>query len=849
MGVIERPIEEEVFPDTLGDVSTLRRKWFAALHPGEPLPAYEEVVLGSMGRLANHMVLLQGSGETLTILRTGRALRQWLGQDAWDTRVSQLAPEYGAVLSEAAANALTSSRPYATSTYHVTNGIVCTFDIYAMPVACRWGPPLISAYVSKRGEGYSLVDTIFRATDDGFLALAACRDANNATVDFRIVDLNQGASFLLQCSTQALRWCKLSEGKHDLASPVVLQRLSAVIESGAPDRFEVVSSNGTYIRISVAPIGDLLSATLTDVTDLKRREQSFRLLFENNPMPMWVFDEETFEFLNINDAAITHYGYSREQFLCMKIGDIWPNDARDGYLKALQDVQDNYQSRRSWRHIRADGSDIEVLTFGRAVDFGGRGAFLVSIIDVTERRKAEARISYMAHHDALTDLPNRVMLQQRLQQTLEQCARLDRKAAVLCIDLDMFKNVNDSFGHPVGDRLLQQVAQRLKASLGIGDLAARFGGDEFALVLDPVMGPAEAGDRASRLIETLSVPYDIEGREVTIGASLGIAIAPLDGDTSDTLLRNADMALYRAKADGGGAHRFFEMEMDRQAQARRALEVDLRLAMASGELELHYQPLVNLAADRITSFEALLRWPHAERGMVSPEEFIPVAEDIGLIVPIGEWVLRTACADAATWPSDVKVAVNLSPAQFKSRNLVPAVMSALAHSGLSADRLEIEITESVLLAETDTNLQTLHQLRGLGVRISMDDFGTGYSSLSYLRSFPFDKIKIDRSFIRDLPGRADCIAIVRAISGMAQSLSIATTAEGVETREQLDQLRMEGCTEVQGFLFSPARPASSLGELLTRFGGNAGAPALSPHVESCPETVLETTPVARYARR
>lgn len=846
MGAIGKTVEEEIFPDTLGDVSTLRRKWFAALRPGEQLPAYEEVVLGSMGRLANHMVLLQGSGETLTILRTGRALRQWLGQDAWDTRVSQLAPEYAGILSEIAANALASGRPYSTSTYHVVNGIVRTFDIYAMPIACRWGAPLVSAYVNRRGEGYSLVDSIFRATEDGFLALAACRDANHATVDFQIVDLNQGASHLLRCSTQALCWRKLSEGSHDLASPDVLKRFSAVIESGAPDRFEVVASNGTHIRISVAPIGDLLSATLTDVTDLKRREQSFRLLFENNPMPMWVFDEETFEFLNINDAAIAHYGYSREQFLSMKIGDIWPNDERDGYFKALQDVQ-SYQSRRSWRHIRADGSDIEVLTFGRSVGFGERSACLVSIIDVTERRKAEAKISYMAHHDALTDLPNRVMLQQRLQQTLDQCARLDRKAAVLCVDLDMFKNVNDSFGHPVGDRLLQQVAQRLRASLGINDLAARFGGDEFALVLDPVTGPAEAGDRAARLISALSVPYDIDGRELTIGASVGIAIAPLDGDTSEALLRNADMALYRAKADGGGAHRFFEMEMDRQAQARRALEADLRRAMICGEFELHYQPLVNLAAGRITSFEALLRWHHPERGMVSPEEFIPVAEDIGLIVPIGEWVLRTACSDAATWPADIKVAVNLSPAQFKSRNLVPAVMTALGHSGLSADRLEIEITESVLLAETDANLQTLHQLRGLGVRISMDDFGTGYSSLSYLRSFPFDKIKIDRSFIRDLPDRADCVAIVRAISGMAQSLSIATTAEGVETTEQLDRLRMEGCTEVQGFLFSPARPAALLGELLTRFGPNAATLAPSPHVASTPETGPGTVSVTSCA--
>jgi diguanylate cyclase (GGDEF)-like protein/PAS domain S-box-containing protein len=825
VSAVRKTIEEEDLHETLSEVSTLRRKWFAALRPGVELPAYEEVVLGSMGRLADHMALLQGSDDSLTIMRTGRALRQWLGQDAWDTRVEDLAPEYASILSEAAANALTSARPYSTSAYSVTNGIVRTFDIYAMPMACRWGPPLISIYVHERGVGYSLVDTIFRATDDGFLALAACRNAAGIAVDFQIVDLNQGASHLLRRPTEALRWHRLSEGDHDLSTPDVLLRLNAVIGSGAPDQFEIASSYGTHIKISVAAIGDLLSATLTDVTDLKRREQSFRLLFEGNPMPMWVFDEETFEFLNVNDAAIEHYGYNRAQFLLMKLGDIWPHDERDIHFKALKELQDSYQSRRSWRHVRADGSEIEVLTYGRRVRFGERSAFLVSIVDVTERRKAEAKISYMAHHDALTDLPNRVLLQQRIQHTVEQCARLDRQAAVLCIDLDMFKNVNDSFGHPVGDRLLQQVAKRLTNALGPGDLAARFGGDEFALVLDPISGPTEAGDRAAKLISHLSEPYTIDGLELTVGASVGIAVAPLDGDTAEILLRNADMALYRAKADGGGAHHFFEMEMNRQAQVRRTLEADLRRALVSGELELHYQPLVNLAADRITSFEALLRWHHPERGMVSPAEFIPVAEDIGLIVPIGEWVLRTACAAAAQWPSDIKVAVNLSPVQFKSKHLVPAVVAALAHSRLPADRLELEITESVLLAETEANLLTLHQLRALGVRISMDDFGTGYSSLSYLRSFPFDKIKIDRSFIRDLPDSADCIAIVRAISGLAQSLSIATTAEGVETREQLDQLRAEGYNEVQGFLFSPARPAASVAGLLARFGKNAAQAA------------------------
>ena len=310
-----------------------------------------------------------------------------------------------------------------------------------------------------------------------------------------------------------------------------------------------------------------------------------------------------------------------------------------------------------------------------------------------------------------------------------------------------------------------------------------------------------------------------------IGASIGIALSPGDGETTEELMRNADMALYRAKSDGGGVHRFFEREMDRQAQKRRDMELDLRRAFANREFELHYQPLVDIAADRISGFESLLRWRHPEKGMISPADFIPVAEDIGLIVSLGEWVLREACAEAVKWPAEIKIAVNLSPVQFRSRNLVQVVVSALANSGLSPKRLELEITESLFLAETEANLAILQQLRELGISISMDDFGTGYSSLSYLRSFPFDKIKIDRSFVKDLAERPDCVAIVRAISGLGRSLNITTTAEGVETEGQLAWLRAEGCDEVQGFLFSAAKPAAEIETLLSRFGARASRAA------------------------
>ena len=422
----------------------------------------------------------------------------------------------------------------------------------------------------------------------------------------------------------------------------------------------------------------------------------------------------------------------------------------------------------------------------------------------------------MAHHDALTNLPNRVLFHDRLTNTLARKRNPGQAIAVMCVDLDLFKNVNDSFGHPIGDRLLQLVSQRFTQCLRGTDLVARVGGDEFAVILDPVANPAEAGQFASQVIDALSAPYDIDGIEIVIGASIGIAMSPGDGTCADELIRNADMALYRAKAEQRGTHRFFEQDMDRQVLRRRALESDLRRAFASGEFELHFQPLIDIARDRVTAFEALLRWRHPLKGMISPAEFIPVAEDIGLIVPLGEWALRTACAEAAKWPDDIRIAVNLSPVQFRSRGLVQAVIAALAHSGLAPQRLELEITESVLLAETESNLATLHQLRGLGVRISMDDFGTGYSSLSYLRAFPFDKIKIDRSFVREIADRPDCVAIVRAISGLGRSLGITTTAEGVETAEQYERLRIEGCTEVQGFLFSAARPAAEVNELLAR---------------------------------
>ncbi len=446
------------------------------------------------------------------------------------------------------------------------------------------------------------------------------------------------------------------------------------------------------------------------------------------------------------------------------------------------------------------------------------GGWVATHEDITERQRAEAQIAHMAHHDALTRLPNRLTFHERLDEALA-LRRRDEWVAVLCLDLDHFKDVNDTLGHPVGDALLKVVADRLRAAVPETALVARLSGDEFAVVDAGVASPEAAGEVAQRLVEIVGEPYDIDGHHLVIATSIGIALSPSDGIDADSLLKNADMALYRAKADGRATHRYFEPEMDARLQARRALELDLRKAIIAGEFRLYYQPLIDLESDEVSGFEALIRWAHPERGIVSPIEFIPLAEETGLIVPIGDWVLRQACAEASTWPAGIKVAVNLSPAQFKNRNLLTAVVGALAASGLNASRLELEITESVLLENNQTTLATLHQLRGLGVRISMDDFGTGYSSLSYLRSFPFDKIKIDQSFTRDLADKQDSAAIVRAVAGLGHSLGIATTAEGVETARQLELLRSEGCTEVQGYYFSQPRPAEEVPAMLQRFRG------------------------------
>ncbi|WP_280952018.1 EAL domain-containing protein [Methylobacterium sp. V23] len=434
----------------------------------------------------------------------------------------------------------------------------------------------------------------------------------------------------------------------------------------------------------------------------------------------------------------------------------------------------------------------------------------ITFEDVTARRAAEVQADQMARHDPLTGLPNRLLLRERLKEAVGRLQRSGEACAILLIDLDRFKPVNDTLGHPMGDALLQKVADRLRSTVRPNDTVARIGGDEFVILQTGVREASDTQALARRIVDLVGRTYMVDGHLLTIGASVGVALAPNDGLDTDKLLKNADLALYRAKLDGRATYRFFEPEMDARMQMRRQLELDMRQALARREFRLHYQPQLQLEGNRLVGCEALIRWQHPTRGMVSPLDFIPLAEEIGLIVPIGEWVMRQACRDAVTWPAPLSVAVNVSPAQFKSERLVEMVMSALSSSGLPATRLEVEITEGVLLQQNDKTLQTLHRLRELGVRVSMDDFGTGYSSLSYLRSFPFDKIKIDRSFISDLSGKRDGEAIIRAIAGLGKSLGMTTVAEGVETADQMERIRAEGCTDVQGYLISKPVSASEV---------------------------------------
>jgi diguanylate cyclase (GGDEF)-like protein len=585
---------------------------------------------------------------------------------------------------------------------------------------------------------------------------------------------------------------------------------------------ETLMSDGRWLRLSRSPTSDGGSIVLCgDISRLKKQEWSLResnllldAALENMSQGICLYDAQN-RLEIFNQRFLEIFGLSPDR---IKPGISYKEVLAIGVGTGNhigKDVEQILAEQSEFLREKPPKPHLYDLNNGRVVAClycpTADGRWVATYEDVTERRQAEAKIIHMARHDALTNLPNRFLLRDNMEQALFRGDRL----AVMFLDLDRFKSVNDSLGHSIGDALLCAVTERLQRIVSAGDTVARLGGDEFAVV-QSYASPASASELAGKIIEALVDPFDVLGHQMVIGTSIGIAMAPTDGKVPDQLLRNADMALYRAKADGRGTYHFFQPEMDAQMQERRRLELDLRKALIANQFELYYQPLVDAGSREVSGFEALLRWNHPERGIIGPDDFIPIAEEIGLVVPLGDWVLKQACRDATHWPAKLTVAVNLSAAQFRNPMLPLSVVSALGQSGLAAARLELEITESVLLQDDRAVLDALHQFRGLGVRICMDDFGTGYSSLSYLRSFPFDKIKIDRSFVNELGRKPDCAAIIRAVMQLGSSLGMITTAEGVETEEQFDILRAEGCMQLQGFLFSKPVPGAEIPLLLAQ---------------------------------
>ncbi len=796
----------------------LRAQWQAAAGLQKNLPPFDELSLDGRGGLGENVALIGSSGDSEpVILRAGKGFESWLGRPANGLAVSALSIDRKRALQELYDEAAAQNSPVQSVAYGVVDGLVCVYDLVALPLSSTPQTRRCMVYIQERQQSFSLVETIFQATDDGLLALAVIRDHAGVPSDFVIAALNQGAARIMQGTVESLRGQRLSDMSKALQSESIFARILSIFTRGGRERFELECplDHMKHLRVGVVAMGDLVAITLTDISAIKAQENSFRLLFDSNPVPMWVHCTKTLRFLAVNDAALALYGYSRNVFLSMTLLDIVPPGRRDAVKESiLNHEKAQGEFGRPSRYLTADGSLIDVLTSSRPISFQGRLAQLAATMDVTEKCRAEARIIYMARHDALTGLANRTLFHERLEEAIGRVRRGRAMIAIHCLDLDRFKEVNDTLGHPAGDKLLVAAASRLRSCVRESEVVARLGGDEFAILQLGLKGPHEASALAERIEKVMSEPYEIDGREILTGASAGVALAPADGESADQLLKNADMALYQAKESGRNTFRFFEPSMDARLRARQRLERDLRNALHNGEFELFYQPLVSFKTGAISGFEALLRWRSPERGLVSPAEFIPLAEETGLIVPLGEWVLRQACAEAVKWPGDLRIAVNLSPVQFKKGNLPQVVCSTLASAGLLPERLELEITESVLLEESKSNLATLRHLRALGVAISMDDFGTGYSSLSYLRSFPFDKIKIDRSFVAGLTENGECKAIVRAITRLALNLGIPTLAEGVETEAQRELLRHEGCAEMQGYVFCKPVPSCELPGLL-----------------------------------
>ena len=664
-------------------------------------------------------------------------------------------------------------------------------------------------------------------TDDTWLARA--RALSPVDVDItRWALLAADGQVLAQHGTRP-GWLTVSRG-----APVptaTAARLNSTAEGATAARIELDASVAKLLAdtLATAALGALIGAAVgwgtrrnaMRLLDAMLEEQGgqtlrFHTAINNISQGLCFFDGQG-RLIVCNSRYAHMYGLTDDMVRPgTRLQDIVEHRFRTGNCPEMS--QDEYLAWRNAVAVSKAASDtVMTLRDGRVYAIHHQpmpdGGWVATHDDITERKRAVAQIERMAHHDALTGLPNKGVFRERLAQAVQR-TRGGEPLAVLYLDLDRFKAVNDTLGHPVGDELLRATAQRLCECLRQSDMVARLGGDEFAIIQADAPQPAAANSLAERLVRVLGAPFEIDGHQIVIGASVGVAFSPEHGTDPDELLKKADLAMYDAKAAGRGAASFFNTMMDEQVQGRRALELDLRRAIEAGEFVLHYQAIVSLPRRTLIGFEALVRWQHPQRGLVGPDHFIPAAEETGLIGPLGEWVLREAFAQAALWPAHLGLAVNLSPLQLRGGNFVKVLRSALAAAGLAPTRVEIEITENVLLAENSINLAILHELRALGVRISLDDFGVGFSSLSYLRSFPFKKIKIDRSFVADVVGNREAAAIVRAITTLGADLDMIITAEGVETEAQLQRVQELGCDEAQGYLISAPRPADELASLI-----------------------------------
>jgi diguanylate cyclase (GGDEF)-like protein len=712
---------------------------------------------------------------------------------------------------------------------------------------------MLEEAATRLSEGQQMLRSFAEMSADWFWEQdAAIRFKFNPNIPFMIAtdDTGKTRRDVADPAMSEERWTK---HEADIASRVLFRNFRwERIGSDGNRRFLSTSGDPTFDRHGVF---SGYRGTGRDITaeveaaerlaranhDLELGRQQFDAVLSNITHGVCFFDGQRrlllcnpryAEIYNLPQEA-TSVGRSLEEIVTARYaaGSMPDTSPSDFLLSRVQVVAANQPART-----------VTALRNGRFIAINHQpmpnGGWVATHDDITEQKQAEASILFMARHDALTKLPNRALFHERMEQAIAMAGR-GSPFAVLCLDLDKFKHINDTLGHPVGDGLLVAVAGRLRACVREIDTIARLGGDEFAIIQLAVHQPDDADVLAQRIIAAFGKPFDIGGHQVMSGVSIG-AIAIWENAISyESVMRNADIALYLAKTEGRGTVRFFEPEMDARIHERRLLELELQGAVARNEFELYYQPQVSLIANKIIGFEALLRWRHPVRGLVSPIDFIPVAEETGTIVEIGEWVLRNACFEAENWPIDISVAVNLSPVQFKKHDLVTIVQAALDASGLNPDRLELEITESIFLRNSEDTLNALRRLRAMGVKIALDDFGTGYSSLSYLQSFPFSKIKIDKSFVSDLVTNRESMSIIRAVIGLGQSLNMTTIAEGVETREQLDKLRTKGCAEAQGYFFSRPRPANELPSLIASLqeidGWASSAPIASSHLPASPQ--------------